>query len=235
MDTSKPVRKRANTRQRLLDAAVDVFIAKGFAGTRIDDVVKKAGFTRGAFYSNYSSLDELLQEALVNRKMEFMKELGEKIAGVPPSHGIGAMVQVLESLRPAGRTLYIFHTEVLLYRMRNPESAAFANVIMADIHEELGEIISSALTQLGRRPTIGAANIADLLSAIFFDSLAREQAGLTPDDQKHILAELIEAVVYRFSEPIGRVGGDHHGGCGPGQGAEHSSTDAGDHAPSMDG
>lgn len=43
------LRKRENTRARLIEAAADVVAAKGIAGTRIDDVVKEAGFTRGAF------------------------------------------------------------------------------------------------------------------------------------------------------------------------------------------
>ena len=47
--THRPLRKRENTRQRLLDAAVEVFERKGLAGARIDDVVATAGFTRGAF------------------------------------------------------------------------------------------------------------------------------------------------------------------------------------------
>src|SRR3954466_11958011 len=52
-------RRRAETRARLLEAAFCVFAAKGFGQTRIDDVCAAAGYTRGAFYSNYTSLDEL--------------------------------------------------------------------------------------------------------------------------------------------------------------------------------
>ena len=64
---TRDVRNRVNTRARLLDAAADVFVEKGFSGVKIDDVVKAAGFTRGAFYSNYSSMDEVLKEVLVQR------------------------------------------------------------------------------------------------------------------------------------------------------------------------
>src|SRR5690349_18187944 len=52
-------KRRAETRARLLEAAFRVFAAKGFGQTRIDDVCAAAGFTRGAFYSNFATLDEL--------------------------------------------------------------------------------------------------------------------------------------------------------------------------------
>jgi AcrR family transcriptional regulator len=52
-------KRRAQTRARLLDAAFRVFAAKGFGAARIDDVCAAAGYTRGAFYSNFATLDEL--------------------------------------------------------------------------------------------------------------------------------------------------------------------------------
>src|ERR1051326_502137 len=52
-------KRRAETRARLLDAAVRVFAAEGCGPARIDDVCAEAGYTRGAFYSNFESLDEL--------------------------------------------------------------------------------------------------------------------------------------------------------------------------------
>ena len=52
-------RRRAQTRQLLLDAALEVFAEDGFGRATVEQVCERAGFTRGAFYSNFSSLDEL--------------------------------------------------------------------------------------------------------------------------------------------------------------------------------
>ena len=57
--TPRPTRRRAETRSRLLRAALEVFSEKGFGRTTVDDVCARAGYTRGAFYSNFVSLDEL--------------------------------------------------------------------------------------------------------------------------------------------------------------------------------
>lgn len=52
-------RSRENTRARLLDAAAQVFAEVGLDGASVEAVCDRAGFTRGAFYSNFESKDEL--------------------------------------------------------------------------------------------------------------------------------------------------------------------------------
>src|SRR5437868_6654798 len=63
--TQKPRRRgrreaQAEARERMLDAAADCFARKGFAGSSVDDITMEAGFSRGAFYSNFRSKDEVL-------------------------------------------------------------------------------------------------------------------------------------------------------------------------------
>lgn len=52
-------RSRENTRARLLDAAAQVFAEVGLDGASVEAICERAGFTRGAFYSNFESKDEL--------------------------------------------------------------------------------------------------------------------------------------------------------------------------------
>src|SRR5487761_2120938 len=52
--------RRAATRARLLDAARDVIAERGAGGATVEGIAERAGFTRGAFYSNYASLDDLI-------------------------------------------------------------------------------------------------------------------------------------------------------------------------------
>ncbi|MDI9589364.1 MAG: TetR family transcriptional regulator, partial [Acidobacteriota bacterium] len=59
MKASPEKRKRSHTRQKLVSAAAQVFADKGVAGATVDDLVKAAGFTRGAFYSNFSTKEEV--------------------------------------------------------------------------------------------------------------------------------------------------------------------------------
>lgn len=52
-------RRRAETRAKILDAAISVFAERGVMGASVEEICERAGFTRGAFYSNYASKDEL--------------------------------------------------------------------------------------------------------------------------------------------------------------------------------
>jgi AcrR family transcriptional regulator len=55
---------RDQTRQRLFDAALTTFMNKGFGVTSVEDIAAAAGYSRGAFYSNFGSKSELLLELL---------------------------------------------------------------------------------------------------------------------------------------------------------------------------
>lgn len=72
MTAVKPGRTRPTrdeVRDRILDAALTVFAAEGFAGATIDAIGQAAGFTKGAVYSNFESKDELFL-ALLDRQFE---------------------------------------------------------------------------------------------------------------------------------------------------------------------
>ncbi|CAI9403252.1 MULTISPECIES: TetR/AcrR family transcriptional regulator [Aestuariimicrobium] len=52
--------RRAATRSKLLDGASRVVVRKGVGAATVEDICEEAGFTRGAFYSNFESKDDLL-------------------------------------------------------------------------------------------------------------------------------------------------------------------------------
>jgi len=56
-------RKKARP-QELLDAALDLFVEKGFAATRSEEVAARAGVSKGTLYLYYPSKEELLKEVI---------------------------------------------------------------------------------------------------------------------------------------------------------------------------
>ncbi|MCG7308327.1 TetR/AcrR family transcriptional regulator [Brachybacterium sp. ACRRE] len=57
---STSVRRRSRTRERLLDALEELLQETGTLSPKIDEICSRAGFTRGAFYSNFSTIEEIL-------------------------------------------------------------------------------------------------------------------------------------------------------------------------------
>jgi AcrR family transcriptional regulator len=67
--------KQADTRCRLIQAAGKVFAQRGLHHASIDDVAEQAGFTKGAFYANFSSKEELFLAMLDERFAARLAEL----------------------------------------------------------------------------------------------------------------------------------------------------------------
>ncbi|QPC30431.1 TetR/AcrR family transcriptional regulator [Caldimonas thermodepolymerans] len=58
-------RRRKEARpQELLDAALDLFVEKGFAATKMDDVAARAGVSKGTVYLYFPSKEELLKAVI---------------------------------------------------------------------------------------------------------------------------------------------------------------------------
>src|SRR5579859_4732814 len=65
----------AETRQRLLRAAADVFAERGYDGTRVADIATAAGVSNGALYAHFSSKAELLVDALRTHGRRLLADL----------------------------------------------------------------------------------------------------------------------------------------------------------------
>lgn len=62
------------TKEKILDAALQVFIEKGYSQTSLEDVVNRLSMTRGAFYWHYKDKGDLLRQ-LILREHAFISEL----------------------------------------------------------------------------------------------------------------------------------------------------------------
>ena len=53
-------KKSDETRQRILDASIELFRENGFGGVSVEDITKKSGTSVGSFYHHFESKDELV-------------------------------------------------------------------------------------------------------------------------------------------------------------------------------
>ena len=68
-----------DTRERLVRAAIEVFLEKGYGGTRVQDIARRAGFTSGALYVHFPSRTALLGEAIIREGQTIMTGLADQI------------------------------------------------------------------------------------------------------------------------------------------------------------
>jgi len=95
VDAAKPASNRAERaaerRGAIIEAAMDEFIARGFAATRLDDVAKRAGVAKGTIYLHFKDKEALFEELIRTA----IVPLVNKLAAGPPSAG-GSVRDMIE-------------------------------------------------------------------------------------------------------------------------------------------
>jgi len=71
-----PIRRppREEVRRRLLEAASETFLEKGYLDSTLDDIARRAGLSKGAVYSNFQSKQEIVG-LLLEKRIERMQEV----------------------------------------------------------------------------------------------------------------------------------------------------------------
>ena len=107
--------KRARTRDALLDAAAELFQARGIGAVSLDEVAARAGVTKGAIYGNFAGKDELVF-AVANERIE--RGLIAFDAATPVREQLRAIVRQALGEATVGRRPFTFLVELDLYVLR---------------------------------------------------------------------------------------------------------------------
>ncbi|MDV7218349.1 TetR/AcrR family transcriptional regulator [Streptomyces prunicolor] len=122
--TAKRVtRRRVRTRANLLDAAFAVFAAKGFGRVSIEEVCEAAGYSRGAFYSNFGSLDELFFALYRDRAELIADQVAGALALDEPDLDVPAAVDRVTDVLLLDLDWLLVKTDFLVHAARDPAVA----------------------------------------------------------------------------------------------------------------
>jgi AcrR family transcriptional regulator len=194
-------KRRGETRQRLLDAAREVFAEQGFGKASVEDVCARAGYTRGAFYSNFVSLDELFLAMWEQRTEATLRAAAEAIEATERERvttleeGIDRLLEVAA----VDEAWYRVQAEFTAHALRVPGLRRVLADREARIAELLLPYIERALTQVGRR-TLDREALAAALVAVHEGSAL--QVLVEPDSPivRERRRALFLAVVEQYTE-----------------------------------
>jgi AcrR family transcriptional regulator len=117
--------RTAATRKRLLAAAARIFARDGFEAARLEDIASSAGYTRGAFYANFTDKEDLFFALLEYWVGERMRELNALLRQTSrnPHHQLRGL---RDFYAEAGkhRQLVLLSLEFTLYAIRHPAAHA---------------------------------------------------------------------------------------------------------------
>jgi AcrR family transcriptional regulator len=112
---------RELTRKRLLEAASVCFAERGFHGATVEAIVTRSGFSRGAFYSNFSSLDELFLVVLDERLEQEASEIADLLELAGSSTHLLSLLDDRRKTAPDDPTWRLLLTEFRLHALRNAD------------------------------------------------------------------------------------------------------------------
>ena len=162
--------KQAETRERLLDAAQRVFLRRGLQGSSVEEIAAEAGFTRGAFYSNFKSKDELFVELLqdrVYRQYAQMAEQAQEQPGSPRERLRWGIERVRDVQKDEdGKFLFRLWLECLTQAARDEEFRKLAATFWSGNRAILAEQVKETYQEIGRKPPLSTEQIGTAMIAL---------------------------------------------------------------------
>jgi AcrR family transcriptional regulator len=126
MTTTEVSSRRRQTRERLVTAATELFAEKSVEATSVEELCERAGFTRGAFYSNFDSKEELCLEIVRQRGQQLLATTERALAMLPDTpigDRLDEMIAKVVAVVDLGSTLddnwVLVRQELRLFAYRN--------------------------------------------------------------------------------------------------------------------
>lgn len=163
----------AETRERLLRAAADVFAQRGYDGTRVADIAAQAGVSNGALYAHFSSKAELLAGAL---RAHGRRLLADAFAASPGGSITDVLLVIGRWLprRPSARARLI--VEALVAARRGEEVAWLMRDYVGERADWIAGLVRAAQADGDLDPALSPTALAH-----FCLLLAMGSALITPD------------------------------------------------------
>jgi AcrR family transcriptional regulator len=179
-------RRREATRQKLLDAAAQVFAEVGLDAASVEAICERAGFTRGAFYSNFETKDELFLDLVGNVARERVEAVHSRVLQLEsegalaevPSLALDIVQRVLD-ISADDRLGVLLMNEIRIHALRNPQLAAAYLAQEDEMRRSVAQIIEDIARAKKLRFRIPADEAARLMLTVWEGASVRAvMAGL---------------------------------------------------------
>jgi AcrR family transcriptional regulator len=174
----------------LLDAAAEVFAEVGLDAASVEAVCERAGFTRGAFYSNFESKDELFLDLARRVSHERVAQVQERVAELEREGSLELdadsaleIVQRVLDVPSDDRLGILLLSEIRIHALRDAQLAAAYLAWDDELHRSVTQIVSDIEHAKGLRLRVPADEAARIMLTIWDSAAVRgTMAGLEYDE-----------------------------------------------------
>lgn len=200
--TTPATRSRENTRVRLLDAAAQLFAEVGLDGASVEAVCDRAGFTRGAFYSNFDSKDELflmLAGSVAEQRINAVRGRVDEIAadgGLSEGCDPVELVQQIMDAAEEDRLDVMLMSEIRIRALRDAQFGAAYLAQEREMVSSIATIITDIVSVSSLELKVPAYDAARMLMLIWEGMTVRgAMAGQDSDRLRHSGSEELGRLV----------------------------------------
>jgi AcrR family transcriptional regulator len=176
--------KQASTRASLLKSAADVFERRGYAAASVEEITERAGFSRGAFYSNFDTKEELFLTLIESRIGDRLQEIADAFRdGQTAADRIRSGGRFLDSLVAKDRQWCLLYMEFWGRAVRDPKLRRRFAAQYAAWRGGIAQIIESQSNDVGVELDAPPDELASALIALFEGQVLQRLIDPRPFDE----------------------------------------------------
>ncbi|KAF1045779.1 MAG: HTH-type transcriptional regulator AcrR [Herbaspirillum frisingense] len=158
---------REQTRERLLEAAHAVFMQKGYTPASVEDISAAAGYSRGAFYSNFDDKTQLFFE-LLRREGESIDQEFHRMLGGPVDDPVALQEEVAAHYAQLyqGDKCSLLWMEARIVALRDEKFRVELNGFLEERYRQIAEFVEMYSKLTGTAPAAPPREIAIGLMAL---------------------------------------------------------------------
>jgi AcrR family transcriptional regulator len=189
---------REQTLQRLLDAAEKLIARKGLDAASVEDIAAAAGYSRGAFYSNFKSKDDLFIELLRRDHHKSMVELNALRTSELSVDQVQSRTRDIYGQMFSDNVSFMNWTEARMMAARDARFRAKLDALMAEKRGQIAAFIQYFHDRVGVAPPLPPEKMA-----MGFMSLAEgvqlymmsSPTEMTPDTAESLLTLFVDSIM----------------------------------------
>jgi AcrR family transcriptional regulator len=158
---------RDDTRDKLFEAAARVFEEQGIGGVSIEAIAAAAGFTRGAFYSNFKSKDELIIAMIEDHVAQSIRRNLDLLSR---HNNLADFIDTLKTVDrsrqdPLARSP-LLHMEMILFVARAEKRRPELAQRLRARRKLIADIVETTARNSGKNPSLNPAWISAIVLAL---------------------------------------------------------------------
>jgi AcrR family transcriptional regulator len=157
---------RLETRTRLLESATQLFARGGYEGASVDLIAESAGYSKGAFYSNFESKEAIFLELLDAHKRREIDALAQLLARDIPASELLSLIRSSEGERVSDFDFGLLSAEFQLQACRDKTFAKTYAKLHRTHVDTMAGLVAKLFSKLHRTPPSDPKDLAGIIMAL---------------------------------------------------------------------